>query len=144
MSLPGQPINLGRTFLISLVFSPLTSLFHFGSFFRFFHNQQSKESLFAHMAKNLEAFANTWADKFVDTNLRPHLASWFRELEDAYPEDLPKLKARLRKMPFTAMGVTKNYVSLTHTNRDVLHSVISWFIRSILYFRSLDPSFALL
>jgi hypothetical protein len=35
------------------------------------------------------------------------------------------------------MGVTKNYVSPAHTDRDVLRSMISWFIRSILYFQSL-------
>jgi hypothetical protein len=34
------------------------------------------------------------------------------------------------------MGVTKNYVSAAHTDRDVLHSVISWFIQGILYFPS--------
>ncbi len=87
-----------------------------------------------HMAKDLKAYANVWADKFVDTNLRPHLASWLLQLEDAYPKELPKLKARLGKTPFTAMGVTKNYVSVAHTNRDILYSVISWFIRNIIYF----------
>ncbi len=82
----------------------------------------------------MEACANTWADKFVDANLHPHLASWLRKLEDAYPEELLKLKVRLRKMPSTAMGVTKNYVSAAHTNRNILHSVISWFIQGIFYF----------
>jgi hypothetical protein len=86
------------------------------------------------MVEDLEACANTWADKFVDANLRPHLASWFQELEDAYPEKLPKLKARFGNTPFTTMGVTKNYVSIAHTDRDVLHSMISWFIRGIFYF----------
>jgi hypothetical protein len=84
----------------------------------------------------LEACANAWANKFVYANLRPHLASWFRQLEDAYPEELLKLKARLRKTPFTTMGVTKNYVSMVPMDQDVLHFVISWFIRGILYFRS--------
>lgn len=86
------------------------------------------------MAKDLKAYVNAWADKFVDTNLRPHLAFWLLQLEDAYPKELPKLKARLGKTPFTTMGVTKNYVFATHTNRDVLYSVISWFIRNIIYF----------
>ncbi len=89
-----------------------------------------------HTAEDLEAYANAWADKFVDTNLHPHLASWLLQLEDAYPKELPKLKARLEKTPFTAMGVTKNYVSTAHTNRNVPCSVISWFIRGILYFPS--------
>jgi len=128
VSLPSQPINLGRTCIISLVFSLLASLFHFRSFFRFLHNQRNKESFFDHTAEDLEAFTNAWADKFVNANLRPHLASWLRELEDAYPEKLPKLKACFGKTPFTIMGVTKNYVSLTHTDRDILHFVISWFI----------------
>jgi hypothetical protein len=35
------------------------------------------------------------------------------------------------------MGVTKNYVFAAHTDWDVLHFVISWFIQGILYFRSL-------
>jgi hypothetical protein len=86
------------------------------------------------MTKDLEACANAWANKFVDANLRPHLASGLRQLEDSYLEELFKLKVRLRKTPFIAMGVTKNYVFVAHTNRDVLHSVISWFIRGILYF----------
>jgi len=81
-----------------------------------------------HTAEDLEAYANVWADKFVDANLCPHLASWLRQLEDAYPQELLKLKARLGKMSFIAMGVTKNYVSAAHTNRNVLHSTISWFI----------------
>jgi hypothetical protein len=76
------------------------------------------------MAEDLEAYANVWADKFVDTNLRPHLASWLLQLEDAYPEELPKLKARLEKTPFTAMGVIKNYVFAAHTDRNILHFVI--------------------
>jgi hypothetical protein len=92
----------------------------------------------------LEAYGNAWADKFVDTNLRPHLASWLQELEDVYPEELPKLRARLGKTPFTAMGVTRNYVSAAHTDRDVLHSVISWFIRGILYFPSVFLIFSFL
>jgi hypothetical protein len=111
--------------------------FDFRSFFKFFHNQWSKESLLVHTVKDLEAYANAWVDKFVDTNLRPHLASWLLQLEDAYPEKLPKLKARLGKTLFTAMGVTKNYVSAAHTDRDVLHSAISWFIQGILYFPSI-------
>jgi hypothetical protein len=49
-------------------------------------------------------------------------------------EELLKLNARLGKTPFTAMGVTKNYVSMVHIDRDVLHAVISWFIQSIFYF----------
>ncbi len=89
-----------------------------------------------HTAEDLEAYGNAWADKFVDTNLRPHLASWLQELEDVYPKELPKLRVRLGKTPFTAMGVTRNYVSAAHTDRDVLHSVISWFIRGIFYFSS--------
>ncbi len=84
--------------------------------------------------EDLEAYANTWANKFVDANLHPHLVSWLRELEDAYPEQLPKLKVCLGKTPFIAMGVTKNYVFVVHTDRDVLHSMISWFIEGILYF----------
>jgi len=35
------------------------------------------------------------------------------------------------------MGITKNYVFARHMDRNVLHSVISWFIRGILYFWSL-------
>jgi hypothetical protein len=88
------------------------------------------------MAEDLKAYDNVWADKFVDTNLRPHLASWLQELEDVYPKELPKLTTRLGKTPFTAMGVTRNYVSAAHTDRNVLHFVISWFIRGILYFPS--------
>jgi len=30
------------------------------------------------MAENLEAYANTWANKFVDINLHPHLVSWLQ------------------------------------------------------------------
>jgi hypothetical protein len=88
----------------------------FRSFFRFFHNQWSKESFLAHTTEDLEAYANAWTGKFVDTNLCPHLASWLLQLEDAYPEELPKLKARFKKTLFTAMGVTKNYVSAAHTD----------------------------
>jgi hypothetical protein len=76
------------------------------------------------MAEDLEAYLNAWADKFLDANLCPHLVSWLRQVEDAYPEELPKLKACFGKMSFTPMGVTRNYVSTAHTNRDVLHSVI--------------------
>jgi hypothetical protein len=112
----------------------LNEPFDFLSFFKFFHSQRSKESLLSHKAKDLEAYANVWADKFVNTNLRPHLASRLLQLEDAYPEELLKFKARLKKMPFTAMGVIKNYVSFAHTDQDILHSVISWFIQGILYF----------
>jgi hypothetical protein len=115
----------------------------FRSFFRFFHNQRSKESLIAHTAEDLEANANAWADKFINTNLRPHLASWLLQLEDAYPEELPKLKVRLRKTSFTTMGVTKNYAYAAHTDRDVLHSMISWFIRGIFYFPSVFLVFSL-
>jgi hypothetical protein len=116
VSLLGQPVNPAHTPLILWVFSPQASFFHFSSFFKFFHNQQSKESIFTHTVEDLEACANAWADKFVDANLRPHLASWLQQLEDAYPEELPKLKARLGKTPFTAMGVTKNYVFAAHTD----------------------------
>jgi len=42
------------------------------------------------------------------------------------------------------MGVTKNYVSAAHTDRNVLHSVISWFIRDILYFPFVFLVFSLL
>jgi hypothetical protein len=122
----------------------LDAPFDFPSFFRFFHNQRSKESLLAHTAEDLEAYGNAWADKFVDTNLRSCLASWLQELEDVYPKELPKLTARLGKTPFTAMGVTKNYVSAAHTDRDVLHSVIFWFIRGILYISSVFLIFSLL
>jgi hypothetical protein len=94
----------------------------------FFHNQWSKKYLLTHTMKDLKAYANAWVDKFVDTNLCPHLASWLLQLEDAYLEELPKFKACLGKTPFTAMGVTKNYVSAVHTDRDVVHSVIFWFI----------------
>jgi len=84
--------------------------------------------------RRLRGYDNVWVDKFVNTNLCPHLASWLLQLEDVYLEKLPKLKARLGKTSFTTMGVTKNYVSAAHTDRDVLHSLISWFIRGILYF----------
>ncbi len=116
----------------------------FRSFFKYFHNQRNKESLLAHTAEDLEAYVNAWANKFVDTNLCPHLASWLLELENAYPEELPKLKAHLGKTSFTAMGVTKNYVSAAHTDRDVLHSLISWFIQGIVYFPSVFLVFSLL
>jgi hypothetical protein len=85
---------------------PSNEPFDFRSFFRFFHNQRSKESLLTHSTEDLEAYANAWANKFVDINLRRHLASWFLHLKDAYPEELPKLKVRIGKMSFTAMGVT--------------------------------------
>jgi hypothetical protein len=68
--------------------------------------------------------------------LLPSLILGLLQLEDAYPEKLFKFKARLEKTPFTTMGVTKNYVSAAHIDRDVMHSVISWFIRGILYFPS--------
>ncbi|CAK9278607.1 unnamed protein product [Sphagnum jensenii] len=90
--------------------SPKTKMAMFGH--RFYYNncvpasQRSKESLLAHTTEDLKAYTNAWADKFVDTNLRPHLASWLLQLEDAYPEELPKLKAHLRKTPFTTMGTT--------------------------------------
>ncbi len=58
VSLLGQPLNTRCTFIISLVFPPPANLFHFQFFFRFFHNQQNKESLFAHTAEDLEACAN--------------------------------------------------------------------------------------
>jgi hypothetical protein len=67
--------------------------------------------------------------------------STFRLLQFIFQRHPDFLSTRL---PFTAMGVTKNYVSSAHMDRDVLHSVISWFIQGILYFCSLNPSFALL
>jgi hypothetical protein len=72
----------------------------------------------------LKACINAWADKFVDTNLNPQLTSWLKQLEDVYPKKLPKLKARFEKTSFIIMGVTKNYVSTAHMDRDVLHSMI--------------------
>ncbi len=108
MSLLGELVNPRCTLFIFLVFFLSNKPFDFRSFFRFFHNQRSKESLLTHMVKDLEAYANAWADKFVDANLQPHLASWLRQLEDEYPEELLKLKARLEKTSFTTMGVTKN------------------------------------
>jgi hypothetical protein len=33
------------------------------------HNQRNKESLLIHMVEDLEAYTNTWANKFVNANL---------------------------------------------------------------------------
>ncbi len=74
VSLPSE-LNFGHIVPIFLTF-PLNEPLDFQSFFRFLHNQQSKESLLVHITKDLKAYANAWADKFADTNLRPHSTSW--------------------------------------------------------------------
>ncbi len=124
VSLPGELLNLGRTVIIFLAFS-LEQTFWFQSFFKFFHNQRSKEFLLTHTTEDLEAYANAWANKFVDTNLRPHLAFWLLQLENAYPKELPKLKARFGKTPFTTMGSLR-IMCLPHTWIET--SYISWFL----------------
>jgi hypothetical protein len=116
--------------------------------FRFLHKEQSKESLHRYTTKNLEAYASIWTNKFVNTNLHPQLASWLKELEDAYPKELPLLKVHFGKTSFTIMRVMKNYLSTTHTDRNVLHFMICWFIKGILNFKSIFivlpfPSFVL-
>jgi hypothetical protein len=78
-----------------------------------------------HTTQDLEAYPDAWADKFVDTNLCLHLVSWLQQLEDAYLGKPPKLKVHLGKTPFVVMWVTKNYVSVAHTDRNIFHFVIS-------------------
>jgi hypothetical protein len=74
VSLPGELLNFGHIVLIFFAFLFRTNFLIFDFLFRFFHNQRSKESLLLHTAEDLEAYANAWADKFVDASLRPHLA----------------------------------------------------------------------
>ncbi len=69
MSLPSEPINLGHTILIFLAFSPRVSFLIFDLSLGSSHNQRNKESLLIHMVEDLEAYTNTWANKFVNANL---------------------------------------------------------------------------
>ncbi len=78
--------------------------------------------------KELEWSADAWATKFVETNLRPQLASWLRELNSFFPEELPFSTCRVGRSCFTAMAVTENYQSTPHTDKDLCNSVISWFL----------------
>jgi hypothetical protein len=71
---------------------------------------------------------DVWAIKFVQVNLHPHLASWLRELDSLFPEELPFATFRVGRSPFTTMAVTENYRSTPHTNRDLSNSVIAWFL----------------
>jgi len=64
----------------------------------------------------------------VQVNLHPHLASWLRELDSLFPEELPFATFRVGRSPFTTMAVTENYCSTPHTNRDLSNSVIAWFL----------------
>jgi hypothetical protein len=59
--------------------------------------------------EELEAYVDSWAKRFANTNLHPYLASWIKKLQDAFPEKLPLQKACLGRTPFIAKGVTKNY-----------------------------------
>ncbi len=79
--------------------------------------------------EELEPSTNAWATKFVQTNLRPQLESWLRELDSFFPEELPFGTCRVRKSCFTAMAVTENYQSTPHTDMDLCNSVISWFLK---------------
>jgi hypothetical protein len=78
--------------------------------------------------EDLERCANVWATEFVQANLRSHLASWLRELDSLFPEELPFGTSRVGRSYFTAMVITKNYHSTPHTDRDLSNSVISWFL----------------
>jgi hypothetical protein len=64
----------------------------------------------------------------VQTNLHPQLASWLRELDSLFPEELPFGTCRMRRSYFTAMAITENYQSTPHTDRDLSNSMISWFL----------------
>jgi hypothetical protein len=64
----------------------------------------------------------------VQTNLRPQLESWLRELDSFFPKELPFGTCRVGRSYFTAMAVTENYHSTPHTDRDLCNSVISWFL----------------
>lgn len=59
--------------------------------------------------EELEVYIDSWAERFVNTNLCPYLTSCIKKFQDAFPEELPLQKARLGRTPFTTMGVTKNY-----------------------------------
>ncbi len=39
--------------------------------------------------EDLERCADVWATEFVQAHLRPHLASWLRELDSLFPDELP-------------------------------------------------------
>ncbi len=64
----------------------------------------------------------------MQTNLRPQLESWLRELDNFFPEELPFGTYRVGRNCFTAMAVTENYQSTPHTDRDLCNFVISWFL----------------
>jgi len=78
--------------------------------------------------EELERSADAWATKFVQTNLRPQLESWLRELDSFFLEELPFGTCRVGRSCFTAMAVTENYQSTPHTDRDLCNFVISWFL----------------
>jgi hypothetical protein len=78
--------------------------------------------------EELEQSADAWATKFVQTNLRPQLESWLRELDSFFPEELPFGTCRVGRSCFTAMAVIENYQSTPHIDRDLCNSVISWFL----------------
>ncbi len=59
--------------------------------------------------EELEVYIDSWAERFVNTNLCPYLTSCIKKFQDAFPEELPLQKARLGRTPFTTMGVTMNY-----------------------------------
>ncbi len=71
---------------------------------------------------------DVWATEFVQANLRPHLASWLRELDSLFLEELPFATSRVGRSPFTAMAATENYRSMPHMDRDLSNSVIAWFL----------------
>jgi hypothetical protein len=78
--------------------------------------------------EELERSADAWATKFVQTNLSPQLASWLRELDNFFPEELPFGTCRVGRSCFIAMAITENYQSTPHIDRDLCNSVISWFL----------------
>ncbi len=59
--------------------------------------------------EELERSADAWATKFVQTNLRPQLESWLRELDSFFPKELPFGTCRVGRSCFTTMAVTENY-----------------------------------
>jgi hypothetical protein len=93
--------------------------------------------------KQLEQFADDWATKFVQTNLCSQLASWLGELDCLFPEEFPFGTFRIGRSCFAAMAVTENYQATLHIDRDLLNSVISWFLegkRSLSHLFILDTT----
>jgi hypothetical protein len=74
---------------------------------RCIETQQYKQEIVNHIfQKVLEAIANAWAIKFVNSSLQPHLSSWLQELNALFPKELPFNIARLGTTCFPTMKIT--------------------------------------